>query len=155
MSSGDILCWLNSDDYFLPGTLSWVSQNLDITKQQLLFGNCFRFMEGMSESLGSDVVKSHSEFALNLSDYVIQPSSFWTRNVWDSVGLLDDTLHYAFDWDWFIRASRSAVDFIPTNRYLSSYRIHDNHKTCTGGEKRVKEIGDIYLKYSDKKYYSS
>ena len=37
-ATGDILCWLNSDDYYFSETLKYVAENLDINKKEILFG---------------------------------------------------------------------------------------------------------------------
>jgi hypothetical protein len=38
------------------------------------------------------------------------------------------------------------------DRYLSSYRIHDQHKTGVGGDKRHLELAAIYGKHAGAKY---
>lgn len=143
MSTGDILCWLNSDDYLLPGTLAFVSKQLEVNSVSALFGNCFHFTEGSAKSAGSDVVKAASTCDLRYVDYVIQPSAFWTKRLWDAVGELDRSLTYAFDWEWFIRAGRVA-DCRVIHRYLAAYRFHENHKTSTGQGARHNEILEVY-----------
>src|SRR5437867_10431028 len=40
-ATGDVLCWLNSDDVYLPGTLRYVAEHLkEAGSADLLFGNC-------------------------------------------------------------------------------------------------------------------
>lgn len=155
ISTGDILCWLNSDDYFLPGTLQWISEKLDVSKKQMLLGNSFHFIDGVSDAWGSDVPGFYAKYNLKLYDYVIQPSSFWTRKTWEQTGNLNNAMYFAFDWDWYIRALNFGTEIMTTGRYLSSYRIHKTHKTRSGGMQRVNEIGNIYLKYSGDKYHKS
>jgi glycosyltransferase involved in cell wall biosynthesis len=147
-STGTILAWLNSDDYYLPGTLRCVADALDVGAAQLLLGNCLHFHEGTPQIHGSDVPLRHQQLRLTAIDYIIQPSSFWTKVAWQRVGLLEDTFHYVFDWDWYIRATQAKVTVKTTSRYLSAYRIHPSHKSGTGGEKREQEIRAIYLKHS-------
>jgi hypothetical protein len=101
---------------------------------------------------GSDVRSEHALRDLVLSDYIIQPSSFWTRESWQRAGILDESLHFGFDWEWFIRARKAGTVFKPNVRYLSVYRIHGDHKTGTGGEKRLQELALIYGKHAGDKY---
>jgi glycosyltransferase involved in cell wall biosynthesis len=147
IASGDILCWLNSDDMLLPGTLFYVAKKMAISYPMLLFGNCFHMKEGEAQSWGSNVKETAKKYDLKLVDYIIQPSSFWNRKAWTVAGLLDTELHYGFDWDWFIRAQESGIQMLPTDRFLSIYRIHSNHKTSTGGQERKNELLNIYRKY--------
>lgn len=152
MSTGDIIGWLNSDDFYLPGTLSFVAEEIDAASPEILFGNCFHFVQTQGYAYGSDVVGQHKKRDLRLADYIIQPSAFWSREAWVKTGLLDESLHFGFDWEWFIRAQRSAVKFKPHSRYLAVYRIHSSHKSGTGGERRRMELASIYGRYAGKNY---
>jgi len=151
-ASGDILCWLNSDDMYLPGTLLHIAARLDPEKSELLFGNCLHFIEDTSITYGSSVRRNHEQTDLALTDYVIQPSTFWTRKAWQQTGILDETLHFGFDWEWLLRARKSGVAFLPEDKYLSVYRIHKDHKTGTGGERRRKELAVIYGRHAGVHY---
>lgn len=151
---GDILCWLNSDDYFLPGALDKVLSCLETHHPQLLLGNCFHFAEGSAQSHGSDLETCYHERNLLLNDYIIQPSAFWTRTLWNKVGPLESSLHYTFDWDWFIRAQRLAK-IITISDYLSAYRSHEFHKTGSGGQERKSEIMCIYKRYLNSEQFKA
>ena len=146
-STGEVLGWLNSDDFLFPGALEHVASKIDSETNQMLAGNCFHFREGSPASWGSDIEKCFQTRDLRLSGFLLQPSTFWTRSTWDTTGSLDDSLHYTFDWDWFIRASTN-TEIRTTPRYLSAYRYHENHKTGTGGEARCQEIRKIYKRHA-------
>jgi glycosyltransferase involved in cell wall biosynthesis len=146
-ATGDIMCWLNSDDMYLPGALKFVAGQLNVLKEELLFGNAFHFKEGTYVSRGSNVVDRSNDLDLRIFDYIIQPSSFWTRKVWELTGPLSVDYHFAFDWEWFIKSREKGATFIPSVKYLSVYRLHQQHKTGIGGSKRVMEIVNIYQKY--------
>lgn len=151
-ATGTILGWLNSDDFYLPGTLSFVAEHLDARQAQLLFGNCLHFVDGQQRAYGSAVRSEHERRDLLLADYIIQPSSFWTRESWLKTGVLDESLHFGFDWEWFIRAKKASVAFQPQDRYLSAYRIHGAHKTAVGGDKRLIELASVYGRYLGANY---
>ena len=151
-ASGDILCWLNSDDMYLPGTLLHIAARLDPAKGELLFGNCLHFLQNSRITYGSNVRESHAQTELRLTDYVIQPSTFWTRKAWQETGILDEALDFGFDWEWLLRARQSGVTFLPDDQYLSVYRIHEQHKSGTGGERRRKELAVIYGRHAGARY---
>ena len=90
---------------------------------------------------------SFSRELLEMVDFLDQPSVFWTRRAWELVGPLDEKLCYAFDWEWFLRASK-VCRFIATDALLSRYRVHETHKTGTGGEKRWIELLDVVRRHS-------
>ncbi len=151
VASGEILGWLNSDDYYLPGTLEYIANHFKKRKvhsSQLYFGNCIHIVEGSEKTFGSNVTDNFKNCQLKLFDYIIQPSCFWTRSVLDEIGPLNENLCYAFDWEWFLRAEQAEVSFECTDRYLSVYRVHSKHKTHTGGQKRLREISVVYSRYA-------
>ena len=145
--TGEIMAWLNSDDFYFPGTLKYVAEQLDLTESALLFGNCFHFVDGANKGVGSRVDEKHRQLNLELIDYIIQPSTFWTQKLWQKAGPLEAQWSYGFDWEWFIRAQRVAASFKPSTRYLSAYRIHPQHKSSGSGDRRFQEIREVYAKY--------
>lgn len=146
-ATGDILGWVNSDDFYLAGALRHVAERLAPGRAQFLFGNCFHFVEGEARGIPSDVAARHARQRLDLIDYLIQPATFWTRTLWEQVGELDPALHYAFDWDWFIRAQKAGAEFLSTPRYLAAYRIHGGAKSSQGGDPRYREIRSVYARH--------
>lgn len=147
LATGDILCWLNSDDMYLPGTLRFIAERLDVSKAEVLIGNCIHIKEGSGIAVGSDVVADSQRHDILWCSYILQPSSFWTRKTWEATGTLNEGLNYALDWDWFIRAKNEGVHFKAVERPLSFYRIHVAHKSSFGGAARANELGEIYEKY--------
>lgn len=144
-ATGDILCWINSDDMYLPGTLLKIGLIFSkINKPTIVFGNCLHFHQLNPKTRGSDVVRGHELLDLELVDYIIQPSSFWNRSTWDKVGAINEKYNFVFDWDWFIRSQKAGVQFIPIQEYLSLYRIHEAHKSGSGSNRRTLELSDIY-----------
>jgi GT2 family glycosyltransferase len=142
-STGDILCWLNSDDLHWPHTLREVARVLAGQTDQpiIVSGGCVIFHE--AENRGGIVAPApHDPERLKRCDYLVQPSTFWTRAAWDRVGKLDQALHYAFDWDWFLRAL-PICRFETVPAILSSYRIHSQHKSSGGSDKRRREIEGV------------
>jgi glycosyltransferase involved in cell wall biosynthesis len=142
-ATGDILGWINSDDYYKPGTMDVISKELDPKQEQLLFGNCKYYNEDNGQSWESDVGLKFNSFRLPFDyNYLIQPSTFWTRKLWDSTGPLNENYHYGFDWDWILRASKDC-EFIYNVNVLSVYRLHSDQKTQSGGKIRSEELLEI------------
>lgn len=149
-ATGDIFCWLNSDDLMMPGILNFLVDNINTNVAQIFTGNCIHFSE--SANAGTVAQGSHThqhlhQFDLMDIDFIIQPSTFWTRMAWEKVGKLNEQFHFVFDWEWFIRAQLVGVEFTTTHRTLALYREHDMHKTGIGGELRDNEILELYQSY--------
>lgn len=153
LAKGEILAWLNSDDMYLPCTFLKVARLFRVSREpKLLYGGCLHFQEGKTSAYGYLPLDFDAD-KLTYNDYIVQPSTFWSRALWETVGELNETYNYVLDWDWFIRASK-ICQFIPVQDYLSIYRIHENHKTGTGGIKRIEELLKIIESYADKEWIS-
>lgn len=151
LSSGDILCWLNSDDMYFPGTLLKVAKILGKNEaNKLIYGGCILFHDCNNGTQGR-LPPPFDANKLTYFDYIDQPSSFWTRKVWENVGELNINYNYIMDWEWFIRASK-ICDFIPVTDYFSLYRLHSQHKTSTGKNKRNSEIIQLLEQYAEEKW---
>lgn len=148
LSSGEILCWLNSDDMYLPGTLLDIGKRFYelVNESYLVYGAAITINQ-MGENLqgGSAIAEPFDPLRLTYLDYIVQPSSFWTRNLWYNTGELEINYKYVLDWDWFIRASKIAkFEYVP--KFYSVCRFHPLHKTSTGGDERRKEIIEVVKK---------
>lgn len=138
-ATGDIIAWLNSDDYYQPLSLYFAALGLRERKSGLLYGNAFYYHEEEKRFSCINVVKRKSQFHLPFDIGLIQPATFWTRELWVNVGELNEKLHYGFDWEWFLRATK-VEKFIPCDQDLAVYRLHSFHKSGNGGKERAREL---------------
>ncbi len=146
-ATGKIFCWLNSDDYLLPGTFARVAELLGpmIDKPVVLSGGAMLFREREAEAWVR-FPPPHDPARMRRKCYLTQPATFWTAAAWREVGPLDAALHFAFDWDWFIRASERC-EFIHVPELFGGYRLHAAHKTGGGGETRRNEVLEIIRRH--------
>lgn len=144
-ATGDVFCWLNSDDLLMPGALLDVGRRLagGCAKPRIICGPAFIWHDSESAPSG-DLLNTRARDPADLKkfNYLVQPSCFWTRALFERTGPLDEKLDFVMDWEWFIRASEhAAFEFTP--RPCSFFRMHESNKTGTGGDARRKEILDI------------
>ena len=152
-AGGDLLCWLNSDDLFMPGALLDVAASFeDASRPDLCYGTCIGFHE-KAEGLEAFPFPSgpFDRDRLARQAYILQPSAFWTRTLWDAAGPLTAELHYAFDWEWFLRAARIAP-FRFRQRVYSLFRYHGSNKTTSGTGRRKEEILGIVRRHADERW---
>lgn len=151
-ATGDILLWINSDDLLMPGILkkiaAWVP---DGSIPQLWMGNCIHFSirHDMVDTRGSRVPDLHRRLRLPEIDYIIQPATCFTRAAWELTGPLREDLHFAFDWEWFLRAEKSGVTLHTVADPWALYRLHPGHKSGGGSaKKRQEELLGVYQTYN-------
>lgn len=139
LATGDLLAWLNSDDYYLPNAFDKVAPMLgDGSEPRLAYGGTIPRTEATGEEKLWPAPPFDRE-ALKTRALIYQPSAFWTRALWDATGELNIAQHFTLDWDWFLRAS-AHCDFQHIDAPLSVYRFHDAHKTGSGNPRRSEEI---------------
>lgn len=145
---GAIVAWLNSDDLHMNGTLRTVANALAgcLDEAVILYGGC-EFFRDTGSIIECRPAVAFDRYRLQVTDFLDQPSVFFTRRAWELVGTLDQSLHYAFDWDWFLRAAK-ICRFLRCDEVLSRYRIHPHHKTGTGGLRRWEEMSEVVRRHS-------
>ncbi|HWE72432.1 MAG TPA: glycosyltransferase family 2 protein [Stellaceae bacterium] len=144
---GEIMAYLNSDDTLLPGTLFYVARlfqahpDIDVIYGQRIF------IDGIGREIGRAVLPRHDAQAIYWADFVPQETMFWRRRVWTGAGPLDETLYYALDWDFIVRAHQAGFKFLRAPRFLACFRVHDQQKVATMyGEARA-EIPKVRRRY--------
>jgi glycosyltransferase involved in cell wall biosynthesis len=125
---GDILAWLNSDDTYLPGTLQAVADFYrDNPETGLLYGESY-YCDTAGAIIGRYRTEEFDFNKLEWFNFICQPAAFFRRDIFEEVGELDETLHFAMDYDLWIRiGKRFPCRYLP--RFLSTYRLHESSKT--------------------------
>lgn len=151
-ATGDILVWLNSDDFFYPYTFDYVAQAYQKhPKAGLYLGNGYicdkqgKIIRPHSINIGFDV-----ETLVNGQNYIMQPSVFINRKAYQKIGDLDESLHYEMDVDYWIKIGKE-FDVVVMEEFLSGYRWYEEIKTASGVFDRWIEIYRIIRKYTQKK----
>lgn len=137
----EIMAYLNSDDVLLPGTLAHVANYfMSHPDVDIVYGNRI-FIDREGLEVGRAVLPRHDGKALQFADYIPQETMFWRKRVWDKIGPIDESFHYAMDWDFILRAQAAGFKFVRLPRFLSCFRIHDAQKTAATYAIGVREMG--------------
>lgn len=147
--SGEIMGWLNSDDLLLPNALHTVSQYFTEHPEANIVCGFRRFAIGQQVTHGRFVHLPPNRFTLQRRCYIAQETTFWRRDVWESVGPLDSSFHFALDYDLWQRMLAKGYRFDLLPRYLGLFRLHDRSKTIHQHQVRTKELARIYRHYLD------
>src|SRR3972149_5276309 len=113
MSRGDVVGWLNSDDFLLPAALERVADAFNRHPEaEWVHGRCLIVNEADQEIrrwisyYKHQLARRHTLDRLLVENYVSQPTAFWRRNVLDAVGDLEPSIPYAFAYEMWIRLPR-------------------------------------------------
>lgn len=129
-STGDILCWVNSDDILSEDALSAVADSLPLNAPAWLAGHSRQINSRGDKSSKTRYVRhiERSTFFQYKYRWFSQPSVFWNRKMMDAAGFPDPQYHYIMDLDLFYRMYCVAPP-VMADQVLSEYRIHAEAKT--------------------------
>jgi GT2 family glycosyltransferase len=137
---GDILGWLNDDDVLLPGALDSVAAifaaepETDVVYGHGVMLDAAGAFTGYFPSISPDASQ------LRFSNVICQPAAFVRRPAVDRIGGIDPALHYAMDWDLWLRLLDAGARFRFIDAPLAAVRSHADSKTRSGGAARWREI---------------
>ena len=149
---GEIVAWLNADDTYVPGAISAAVEHfLNHPECAMVYGEGYRIDED-GERIGRFRATEPLNLwkLANLSDYILQQSVFMRRDAVEAVGFLDETLHWAMDWDLFLKiGKRFRIDYLPV--YLGNIREHRSAKTASGGWRRLAELARVMRRHGNRR----
>ena len=129
LSSLSYFGWLNSDDVYAPGAIDRAIKLFESNPKLKIVYGLGRHMDAAGKNLGAYPTLPPSASIKKFADgsFICQPTVFFRREVFDEVGLLDESLKTAFDLDlWlriFKRYRKSQIGFI--NKVQAYSRLHD------------------------------
>ena len=128
-ASGDIICWLNSDDLLCKDAFAVVAEALSIDCDAVygswLWANSDLTRFSIDRAPRDIKVEDFSAGHCLLN----QPSIFTKRSTWDKVGPLNENLHYALDYEWLVRFFLKGLKCAEVKRPLAINRVHASMKS--------------------------
>ena len=127
---GDILAYLNADDTYTPGAVATAvgcfEANPDV---DMVYGDC-NIIDEHSRVVEVIRTKDFDLADLLRTNPIPQPTVFFRRRVLDAVGFFDAHLHYAMDYDYWVRVARQhRIRRIP--EVLANFRMYRESKSVS------------------------
>jgi glycosyltransferase involved in cell wall biosynthesis len=136
VATGEIIAYLNSDDYYLPGSLMAVAQHFQqFPETDLLHGRCL-YVNQDGETIGEQLGD------INRFDQIIdlwnvwwkdrqfvQPEVFWSKRICQVVGNFDESLFYAMDYNYWCRILMTGGVVKRIEQNLACFRKTDYQKS--------------------------
>ncbi|MGE0887032.1 MAG: glycosyltransferase family 2 protein [Blastocatellales bacterium] len=128
-ASGDIIGWLNSDDLYCAGAFKRVAEACQSQPDTDAWYGGIYIADSEDRILNAlwplDPDPAYTVF-VGLD--IHQQALFWRRELMERVGLTDESLHFAMDWDFIIRLLL-AGRFQRIRHQLGVFRLHEAAKT--------------------------
>jgi glycosyltransferase involved in cell wall biosynthesis len=147
-TTGDIIAYINSDDYYLPGTFERVA---DAFRREptldLVHGRC-RYVDvagnKVGEQFGSierfDEIVELWDVWWNRRQFV-QPEVFWSRRIMERIGPFREELFFVMDYDYWARILQAGGRVGKIDAELACFRITPEQKST-----RAQEVSEELLR---------
>lgn len=128
MATGDIVGWINSDDYYLDGALKKVAQVFSDPAVQWVIGDITVLDEANGEFIARKSQEVSWEALQRNPDIVRQQGTFFRRDFLQQAGGWNKEFFMVMDFDlWTRLAKRSKPVMLPEQ--LAVFRIQKNQKS--------------------------
>lgn len=133
-SHGKYLTWLNADDVYFPGALAAVKEKLlQHPGASWATGNFIRFRESDKRIIEAQWGPHYLPDFLQTFDSpltIFGPTTFWSREVYQSIGELDLNCHYGMDTEYWLRIMKAGYKQVRVNHDIWAFRMHEDSKTA-------------------------
>lgn len=133
LSTGDVVGWLNSDDYYTPGALQRVGEEFGLpVRHHVIYGNTI-YIDEVGNFMRPKVSAANVTLPLLLRwwqhrRHPHQPAMFYSRKLIETVGPYRQDLYYGIDYDYWLRISRHFA-FHHVDQTLAVAREHHDSKS--------------------------
>jgi glycosyltransferase involved in cell wall biosynthesis len=128
-ANGDIVAWLNSDDYYLPNAISNAVKVFEgIPGVVMAYGDMLAVNE-LGQTINTLKYKQVSLEDLLCFQIIGQPAVFFRREAFEKTGGLDTTFHYLLDHHLWIRlAQQGKILHVPQTWAAARYHAEAKNR---------------------------
>jgi glycosyltransferase involved in cell wall biosynthesis len=153
-ATGDVVGWLNSDDVLYPGALAAVADAFRSRPDVLwLHGGC-EIVDAQDRPIRRWITaykefrcRRYSRRALLVENFVSQMTVFWRRSAMERIGLLDESLRFSFDYEYWLRLS-ALGDPLYLPRRLAAFRWYTTSKSGSSFERQFREDREAFERHA-------
>ena len=141
------VCWLNSDDWFLPGALTTLLSAMEKHPDAVaVYGRSWNVVE-KSGNKYPVWVEPFNEKRMASRCIISQPATLIRRSAWEAVQGVDPSLHMAMDYDLWWRLFKTVGSLQFVDDFIAVNREHDNTKTNTQRRLHYQEAIQVVRKH--------
>jgi len=139
-ATGDLVMWLNCDDYLLPGALEKVAACArQHPEAAVIHGDC-EFVDEEKQPIRRkyDTPVDEWDF-LFVGCCIPSTATFYRREIIAAGSLLDIGYRNCMDWEYYLRLSRAGYRFQYLAAVLAGFRVHDASTTQQHFQRMIDE----------------
>jgi glycosyltransferase involved in cell wall biosynthesis len=148
---GDLVGWLNADDYYLPGGLKTIAQvAAEHPEADVFHGDCV-FVDGAG-SIGRSKVEHDfdRDILFYFGCYIPSTATFFRRRVIEQGHLLDSSFRVCMDFEYFVRLVNAGFKFHYIPHFIAAFRWHDSNISLRQVERRAFERREVQRRFGER-----
>ena len=147
-ASGDLVGWLNADDYYLPGGLKAIAQAAaEHPEADVFYGDCV-FVDGQGNIARSKVEHDFDpDILFYFGCYIPSTATFVRRRVIEQGHLLDCDYRVCMDFEYFVRLACAGFRFHYVPRFIAAFRWHEANICLQQAERRAFERQEVQRRF--------
>lgn len=123
------VCWLNSDDFFLPDGLVKLFNTLESSLfAPAAYGKCLIVDKNGIKKKAYWTARFTEKHLANRC-FIAQPATLIRRSAWEQIGGLNENLHMSMDYDLWWRLYKHCGKLYHTKEAVAASRWHSASKT--------------------------
>jgi len=153
MATGEVVAWLNADDLYEPWTVRRVLHHFEASEGlEFLYGLAIVIDAGGAFVRVAPQPRPKLTDLYRFSPFLHQPAVFFRRSLLDRFGLLDESLFFALDYEYWLRIGRNVrATFVP--EVLARLRQRPSSKMADPGWRRFyREMRQCYLRHGGRRF---
>ncbi|MGX7689889.1 glycosyltransferase family 2 protein [Flectobacillus roseus] len=137
-ATGDIIGWLNTDDYYLPGAFDRIVKEFSANAGvDVVYGDV-NFVNKNKQHLSEGISRVPVRWLMLFHCYIHSAAFFFDRKILDGGIRIDPEFHIAMDKEFFANIFYSGYKFKYVHQFLTAFRWHEDNKSLD--TKAVKNI---------------
>lgn len=129
-ANGDVLAWINADDFFLADALHEVGWYFSQNRHADVLVGGVRLVDSEGKKIKTWMAfRQDYNSILCYGQLFLQMGVFWSAALYRRSGGIDSTLHFAMDYELFLKFSKDTDFFGYSNIVLAACRSHPDTKS--------------------------
>ncbi len=155
-ATGELVGWLNADDYYLPGGLAAIARAAQQHPEaDVIYGDCV-FVDRGGRLVRSKVEHEFDRAVLlYFGCYIPSTSTFFRRRVIDSGLLLDCDYRVCMDFEYFVRLADAGLKFHYLPQFIAAFRWHGCNVSLKQLDRRAEERRLVQQRFGKRAYSES
>jgi glycosyltransferase involved in cell wall biosynthesis len=147
-ATGDVVAWLNADDYYLPGAFTKINEvfakhpHTDILYGEAAFVDEHKWTTGYRRGHAFDY-----NILLYFGCYIQSTATFFRRHIIDQGHLLEPSYKTVMDYEYYVRLATLGFQFGFVPEVLAAFRWHGTNISTVHAELRKQERLKVIRQY--------